>query len=156
MIFGNIDYLQKDQAVYPAVLIKALRYLKETDFSQMAPGRYEIDGARMFALVQEYQSAPKAEKKPEAHAKYIDIQYIAAGIERIGYAPYDAEDEVLENLLESRDLIFYKTVRGEMDLLLRTGNYAIFFPDDVHRPGCMAENGSRVRKVVLKIALETL
>ena len=39
----------------------ALRYLQETDFSQVAPDRYDIEGDDVFALVQEYDSKPKSE-----------------------------------------------------------------------------------------------
>ncbi len=156
MIFGNLGNLSKDKAYLAEALVKGLDYLQKTDFSKVAVGKYEIDGSSIFALVQEYQTAPKAEKKAEAHAKYIDIQYIDQGDEVISFALFSPESEVKENLLEQKDAIYYQTVKGEMDLHLSKGMYAIFFPDEIHRPGCNYQSGGQVRKVVVKIAMSLL
>ncbi len=64
----------------------ALDYLATTDFSAMEPGRYEIDGKNLFALVQAYESIPKEQGKWECHRNYIDVQYIAEGVELIGFS----------------------------------------------------------------------
>ncbi len=156
MIFGKLDDLSKDRTYLAKALLKGLDYLEKTDFSKLAAGKYEIEGSSVFALVQEYQTAPKTDKKAEAHGKYIDIQYIDEGKEVIGFAPANEGNEVKENLLEQKDAIFYATVQGEMDLILTKGMYAIFFPNEVHRPGCNFESGGPVRKVVLKIAMNLL
>ena len=39
-------------------------------------------------------------------------------------------------------------------LLMRTGDLAVFFPDDAHKPGCMAGGRDAVRKVVEQGATE--
>lgn len=156
MIFGKLDSLSKDKSYLPKALVKGLDYLQQTDFSKVAVGKYEIEGSSIYALVQEYQTAPKAEKKAEAHGKYIDIQYIAQGKEVIGFAPFSPESEVKENLLDQKDAIYYNSVKGEMDLMMSDGMYAIFFPEEIHRPGCNYEAGGQVRKVVVKIAMSLL
>lgn len=156
MIFAKLDSLSKDKAYLAKALVKGLDYLQKTDFTKVAVGKYEIEGSSIFALVQEYQTAPKTEKKAEAHGKYIDIQYIDQGNEVISFASFSPESEVKENLLEQKDAIYYKTVKGEMDLILSKGMYAIFFPDEIHRPGCNYESVGTVRKVVVKIAMSLL
>lgn len=156
MIFGKLDSLSKDKSYLAKALVKGLDYLQQTDFSKVAVGKYEIEGSSIYALVQEYQTAPKAEKKAEAHGKYIDIQYIAQGKEVIGFAPFSPESEVKENLLDQKDAIYYNSVKGEMDLIMSDGMYAIFFPEEIHRPGCNYEGGGQVRKVVVKIAMSLL
>lgn len=156
MIIGKLDNLAKDKTFLARPLAKGLDYLAKTDFSKVPAGRYEIEGSSIFALVQEYQTAPKTEKKAETHAKYIDIQYIDQGTEIIGFALANRSNEIAENLLETKDAVFYKTVSDEMDLIIGKGEYAIFFPDEIHRPGCNFGNGSNVRKVVIKIAAELL
>lgn len=156
MIFGKVDSLAKDKVYLAEALVKGLEYLQKTDFSKLAVGKYEIEGSSIYALVQEYQTAPKAEKKVEAHRKYIDIQYIVQGNEVIGFAPFSPESEVKENLLDQKDGIYYKSVKGEMDLVMSGGMYAIFFPEEIHRPGCNYENGFQVKKVVVKIAMDLL
>ena len=42
------------------------------------------------------------------------------------------------------------------DMLLRAGDYVIFFPWDIHAPLCHKQDPQRVRKMVVKVPLETL
>lgn len=156
MIFGKLDSLSKEKKYLAKALVKGLDYLQQTDFSKAAAGKYEIEGSSIYALVQDNQTAPKTEKKAEAHSKYIDIQYIVHGNEVIGFAPFSPESEVKENLLDQKDAIYYSSVKGEMDLILSDGMYAIFFPEEIHRPGCNYKGGGQVRKVVVKIAMSLL
>ena len=156
MIFGSIQNLETDRRVLPAALVRGLEYLRDTDFSKLEPGRYEIDGTAIFALVQEYRSAPKEEKKPEAHRKYLDIQYVFQGSEIICYGLENRMNEVLEDLLAEKDLLFFKSVQNEMDLILTEGMYVILFPQDIHRPGCRYGDGGQVKKVVVKISKNLL
>lgn len=155
MIFGHLSTMPKEKAAVSGVLQQGLEYLAETDFTSMELGRHDIDD-NMYALVQEYVTQPKAERKAERHAKYIDIQYIVQGEEAIGFALYSPEDEVSEDKLAEKDAIFYKTVKDEVELIMPAGTYAIFFPADVHRPCCISKKPEQVRKVVLKIKVSAL
>jgi YhcH/YjgK/YiaL family protein len=110
----------------------------------------------MVALVQDNLTAPKAERKAEAHRRYIDIQYVLSGKEIIGYGLANPADEVLDDQLEQKDAIFFKNIKQEIDLILTGGMYAIFFPADVHRPGCVYGEPSQVRKVVVKVLVSSL
>ena len=52
----------KNRQIYSAIsprIKTALEYISKTDFSSMEPGRYELDGSNMFALVQAYDSILK-------------------------------------------------------------------------------------------------
>jgi YhcH/YjgK/YiaL family protein len=156
MIFGSIQNLERDRKTVPKILLKGLDYIKNTDLSTLPAGRYEIDGNSMFVLVQDNQTAPKAERKAEAHSKYIDIQYVFSGSEIIGYGLSNPENEVSDDQLAQKDAIFFRNIKNEMDLILTSGMYAIFFPADVHRPGCVHSAPSQVRKVVVKVAVSSL
>ncbi|MDR3559833.1 MAG: YhcH/YjgK/YiaL family protein [Negativicutes bacterium] len=153
MIFGHIDHFAKARELYPQSLQKGLAFLRDTDFSAMSVGRHEIDGDKMFALVQEYQPDVKENRKAETHEKYIDIQYIVSGEEIMGYANLTATAEIAENRLADKDALFYKNVENETELQASAGMFAVFFPWDVHRPGCVKKAGALVRKVVLKIKM---
>jgi YhcH/YjgK/YiaL family protein len=126
---------------------KGLRFLAETDLAALPMGKLQIDGADVYAMVQEYDSKPRDQGKWEAHRKFIDIQYIAAGIERMGFAqlarvkpgPYNEEKDML-------------TADGQGDWVTTpAGTFVIFHPQDVHMPGMAIDNPSRVRKVVVKV-----
>jgi biofilm protein TabA len=156
MIYGQLKSFEQEKAAFSPALQKGLLYLKNTDFSTLSVGRHDIDGDTIFALVSEYVTEPKEDRKPEAHQKYIDIQYLALGEEMIGCSLLSSEYEVLQDELALKDLIFYKDVKQEVDMLLKPGVYAILFPNDVHRPCCMTGTTAKVKKVVIKIALATL
>lgn len=151
MIVGHISNFEKLQDIYPEILRKGLQFLKTTDFTKVDIGRQEIDGDNLFALVQEYQPDVKQNRKAETHVKYIDIQYVISGEEIMGYANLEESAEVVENCLADKDAIFYKNVQDEVDISVLPGMYAIFFPWDIHRPGCVRHSGVTIRKVVLKI-----
>lgn len=155
MIFGHLANLSKEKAAVSGILQAGLEYLAKTDFKSMEPGRYEISDD-MYALVQAYDTQPKAERKAERHEKYIDIQYVDQGEECIGFALLSPESEILEDKLAEKDAVFFKTVKDEIALVMPAGTYAIFFPADIHRPCCQSETVSQVRKVVLKIKVSAL
>lgn len=153
MILSHIDLLASDKARLPAAIVRGLEFLASTDISALPVGRVDIDGDAIFALVQEYETEPKERRRPEAHVRHLDIQYIAEGREVIGYTPINRGGAIAEDLLSQRDLMFYASVDGETDLVMETGNWAVFYPNDIHRPCCLAGTSGKVRKVVVKIRL---
>jgi len=131
-------------------LEQALTYLASQDFSSMETGRYDIDGHNVFALVQTYLTKPHPEGKWEAHRKYIDIQYLAEGEEQIGYA--DIQSLTVSQDYQVKDDVLLLQGSGSL-VHCRAGTFVILWPDDAHMPGLAAAEPSRVRKVVIKVAI---
>jgi YhcH/YjgK/YiaL family protein len=156
MIVSHLDTWEQEKSALSPVLQKGIEYLNAVDLARLSVGRHEIDGDNMFALVSEYQTAAKELKRPEAHRRYIDIQCIIAGEERIGCSHLSGRYEIVEEKLAQSDIVFYGAVDNETDIILTPGFYAVFFPGDVHRPGCISNEVSTVKKIVLKIAAELL
>lgn len=147
-----IDSL-KNAALYHGVtpgIRKALEYLAKTDFSGMAPGKVELDGRNLYALIQHYESKPRDKGLWEAHRRYIDVQYVAEGIESMGHA-------LLETMTVTRpyeDENDYALFSGKGDYVtVRAGMFAVFFPHDVHSPTLAWDAPAPVRKVVVKVAI---
>lgn len=130
---------------------KAFEFLKNHDFTKLDIGKYEIQGEEIFALVQEYITENEEEKSWESHEKYIDIQLIVEGQEIMGYVPVEGL-KVKEDLRPENDMIFYKETLKGSNIKFTIGDYAIFFPEDGHRPGCAFGECSKVKKVVVKVA----
>jgi len=127
---------------------KVFAYLKQTDFSNMEIGKYEIDRDNIFALVNEYNTKDESEGKLEAHKKYIDVQFVAKGRELMGYAPLENQKNINE-YNEQNDIIFFE---GEKSFIkVEEGMFAIFFPNDLHMPGINVEKSEFVKKIVIKV-----
>ena len=156
MIAGHLANWDKEKQLYAPALQRAMAWLQAQDLETLAAGRHVIDGDKLFAMVNEYTSEPKEKRRAEAHRKYVDVQYIAAGAETIGYARLEVDYAVLEDKLAEKDVIFYANPADETDLVLTAGMYGIFFPWDVHRPNCALDNPAPIRKVVLKISMDSL
>ena len=144
----------KNRQLYSVIsprIASGLEYIAKTDFSAMDPGRYELDGSNLFVLVQAYDSIPREQGKWECHRNYIDIQYIAEGVEQIGVntigkmnviTPYNPEKDI-------------EILGGDGDYVtLSKGAYGIFFPDDAHQPKIAPGNKpGPVKKVVVKVKI---
>ncbi|MGH4141017.1 YhcH/YjgK/YiaL family protein [Clostridium sp.] len=127
---------------------KALKYLQNTDLKKLEIGKHEIDGKNVIVVVSEYDAKNIEAGKWEAHKNHLDIQYVASGKEKIGYASID-EMKMIGEYNEQKDVMF---LQGEGDLLLlNEGTFAIFAPQDAHMPGIKVNNGQHVKKVVVKI-----
>lgn len=132
-----------------AGIARGLEFLAGTDVKALAPGRHEIDGDRVFALVSDYPPKPPSQGRWEAHRRYLDLQFVASGVERFGVAPIGR--------LESGDYIAEKDISwltGSGDYVtLAAGQFVIVWPGDAHMPGLDAGVPGPVRKVVVKIAV---
>jgi YhcH/YjgK/YiaL family protein len=135
----------------PPRLKRAVEYLRTTDLSTLAAGRFDVDGDRIFALLQDYTTRPAAETKWEAHRRHIDVQCVLAGSERMGYQ-HLSRATVTEPYDPDRDVAFFQP--GTDFLTVSAGMYAIFWPDDVHAPQGAAGEPASVRKVVVKVLVE--
>jgi len=128
-------------------LAKALRYLQTTNFRDFEPGKYEVDGAEIYALVQQFQTGSKEKECLEAHHRYIDIHYMVKGMEAIEVANVDdlkagEYDPVMD----------YMPMQGEANLItIHEGTFMIFYPQDAHMPGLSTESPQLVKKVVVKV-----
>ncbi len=154
MIIAKLENLIQ-QIPASSRLQKALAYLTTTQLDTLPEGRYEIEGDKVYALVQAYQTLPVDENaKFEAHRKYIDVQYIVSGVEAMGWA-------LLENMKVNKEYnpekdIVLGTCPPALATLTRVdaGSAAIFFPEDAHAPKLACGEPAPVRKVVVKVAIE--
>ena len=156
MIVGHINNVNQELCNFPKAIKKALAFLQENDCANLKPGKYAIDGDDIFAMVQSYVTKDKKDCRAETHAKYLDIQFLAKGQERMGQCAYSPSLEVEEDCLAERDARFYKNLPAENQVILSNGTYAILYPTDVHRPCCAIGKPEDVVKVVIKISVKSL
>ncbi|APG17156.1 YhcH/YjgK/YiaL family protein [Kosakonia radicincitans] len=154
MIFGHIS--QPNPCRLPAAIETALEFLRTTDFRTLQPGVVEIDGRTVFAQILDLTTQPREQQKPEVHRRYLDIQFLAWGEEEIGIAIDRGNNVIQEELLAQRDIIYYQGSENESFFEMVPGSYAIFFPQDVHRPACNKHRATAIRKIVVKVAIAAL
>lgn len=149
MILDTVENIDLYKGLHERLSV-GLDYIANTDFSTLELGKYEIEGDAIFAILQSYDSKEEGDCKLEAHKKYIDIQFLIEGQEYIGVEPL-ANQEVLEDKLESNDVVFYKGTAPKISLV--AGSFMVFFPTDVHAPGIKVAAPEKVVKVVVKVAV---
>jgi biofilm protein TabA len=127
---------------------EAFTYLKDHDLEQLPAGKYVIDGENVFATVTEGPNKDFDKTGWESHRKYVDLQYIIKGAEKIGIAQV-SKAEVIRPYEEARDAANYKT-EGEY-VIAKPGTFYLFFPQDAHRPGIKVEGFDTVKKITIKV-----
>jgi len=146
MIIDRIAHANLYTTLGPRVA-QAFDYLQKTDVASLAAGTYELDGRRLYALVQDYTTKPEADGKWEAHCRYADLQFVAAGSERIGFGPMTNFEQ--QDYNRDKDYVAI-TGTGEF-LTLESGFFMLLWPGEGHMPGIAIDTPQPVRKVVVKI-----
>lgn len=155
MIKDNLQHLAYYNYLNPDIKT-GLKYVRDTKFDELEDGRHEIVEGKIYANIQSYETKPESECKFEAHRKYVDIQFMIKGEEKMGTTSIDDFDET-EEYNEEKDVVFLSLKEEKKEnikvLHVREKEFAIFYPQDAHQPCMMIENPANVRKVVVKIAL---
>ncbi|MBR6098747.1 YhcH/YjgK/YiaL family protein [bacterium] len=149
MIVDNLDILYEYNVVPPEVL----EFIDKLTVNAM-DGEYYITDT-ITAKIESYTRKDQFEATLESHRKFVDLQFLIDGVERIDYAnidglvPYTKYDP-------DKDIIFYKKPKTEIGSVYLNGrNFAIFFPQDAHAPQITTlALQNNVKKCVIKIAVE--
>jgi biofilm protein TabA len=148
MVTDQLNHADRYTGLHP-LFSRAFEYLARPDLEGLAAGTYELEGRRLYSIVQDYVTKPMDQGKWEAHRQYIDLQFVVRGTERIGYAParrmeagaYDTD----------RD---FQALSGRGDFItLHRGDFVLLWPGEAHMPGMAAGDAGTVRKVVVKIGV---
>ena len=149
MIYDSLKHMEAYQGVHPGIY-KGLELLRDTDFSKLEDARVEVDGENLFYLLQSYESKP-ANDTPEAHKKYVDIQFLISGREKMGVgALEDMKEEVEAH--PDRDLWLYHGP-ASASFVLEGDKFMVAFPGDAHAPCIAVDAPEQVHKVVVKVKL---
>lgn len=151
MIFGDLTNFDKEEHLFPEAVRRGIDYIRRLDLGSKEPGKYELEGTLMYALVQEVHTRHASRQRLESHDCYADIQFLVSGEEKIGLIRHSPNMVVTENKLMSDDIAFYESGEAETEILLKPGKFAVFFPSDIHRPCCSAVEDRAIKKVVIKI-----
>lgn len=149
MIIDTVNNSSKYDAMHP-LFAKAFEFIKQTDLINAADGKSDIaEGLKAIFSNKTGVTAEASVAKFECHNQHIDIQLCIKGNEIIGWKP--REKCVTENggYNPEKDVQLY-TEQPDMYFQLTDGQFAIFFPEDVHAP--MIGDGE-IKKLVIKVKI---
>ena len=132
---------------------KAFEFLANTDLKNIEDGSYEIEGKTVYANVQSLKTKLIDEKKWEVHRRYIDIQYVISGEEKMGYGILEDFSEITQEYDEEKDVEFLNGNKFNF-VDVQEGDFVIFYPNDVHAPMLSVKEPEEIKKVIVKIAYE--
>lgn len=133
-------------------LARALEIIEGLDWDTVECGRYDVDD-ELYYVVQEYETKYPEQGRYEAHEKYVDIQYIVKGVERMEFAE-TSKLKVTEKYNPDKDVKFLEEPKVIDASIVEEGDYRIFYPEDAHRPGlCVNNTPAKVKKILAKILI---
>ena len=131
---------------------KAFEFLKNNDIGNMELGRHDIDGDKVYILVQQYVSKTIDHCGLEAHSKYADVHYVAEGFEYLGYTSLERAGKPITAYDPKADAVFFE--KECQYILLQKDDIAIVFPEDAHMPQKKALVPTPVRKACIKVLVK--
>ena len=130
----------------------AVKFLQTLDFDTLLPQKYEIDGSNVYAFFCEVNLVEPTAAKLETHNNYADIQIVTCGCEGMQYAPKDTLT-VNTQYNPDHDIAFYNDTENAQMLEVSAGEFALFMPQDAHKPNCFVGKGKQSKKLVVKVRI---
>jgi len=149
MIIDTIANAGKYFSAHP-LFAKAFEFINATDLLNAPDGKSDIEeGLKAIFSNSPGKTKEASLSKFECHDKNIDIQLCISGVETICWKP--REKCVIPNgdYNSEKDVRFYSDA-PDTSFQLTDGQFAIFFPEDVHAP--MIGEGE-IRKLVIKVKI---
>lgn len=154
MLFGNVNQLDLVPYIserFVNLINKAVELSKHSEL-----GKYDIGDDGVFVMLVEAETELREFRKSEIHKKYIDIQILLSGEESFGYSNNISEEAL--NLVElENDVMFFDDIENEQFIQLKMNDFAIFYPNQAHRPLCASNDKPiAVKKAIIKIPVSVL
>ena len=147
MIYDSLDHIETYKGLSEDLYL-GLEFLKNAT-PDIENGVHELN-SKVKAIVSEYETKKVNENGFEAHKKYIDIQYVLQGAERVCCLPIE-QLQLTTPYKEENDAAFYSTSTQPVGMTIGNGCFAVFFPQDGHMPCLSLDKPQKVKKVVVKV-----
>ena len=146
-----LDRLDKADRYLPLHLdfAPAIAFLRTRPLDRLPLQRIEVSGDSLYAMVSKNSGRKAADVRLEAHRKYIDIQYVIAGTEQMGWKSHTRCEKRETEYDGAKDFELFSDA-PDTYVTVHPGTLVIFFPDDAHAPGI---GTGEIHKVVIKVAL---
>lgn len=117
---------------------------------EISLGKHVISD-KAYINIEEYKTRDFI--KLEAHEKYIDIQFLIKGKEKV-YTTDKEGLKVSEEYNPEKDVAFYYTPIRNLNIsYLEPNKFILLYPDDAHSPCTMIDAPMDVKKAIVKIKI---
>ena len=117
---------------------------------QVSTGRAEIDGKRIYMVIDRSPARTRQTARLEAHRKYIDIQIPINQPEEMGWQAISQCTKIAQPYDAGRDVEFFADTPRSW-ITVPPGSFVVFFPHDAHAP--LVGQGE-FHKAVIKVAVD--
>ena len=149
MIIDTLANASKYFSLHPS-FAKAFDYINQNDVITLTDGIYETpEGLKVIVNTGIGKTAEASLAKFECHDKNIDIQLCVKGLETMAWKPREKCLTPNGEYNPDKDVRFFSDA-PDMSFQLTDGQFAVFFPEDVHAP--MIGDGE-IKKVVIKVKI---
>ena len=149
MIIDTIANAPKYFSLHP-LFAKAFAYIQQNDLVNTEIGKSDIaEGLKAIISNSPGKTKEASLAKFECHNKNIDIQFCIKGNETIGWKPREKCVTKNGEYNDEKDVQFFSDAPDTFFQLI-DGQFAIFFPEDVHAP--MIGEGE-IKKLVIKVKI---
>lgn len=127
----------------------AIDFLKNCDLKALTDGKTVIDQDRVFINVMEADLRTADGAEYEYHKRYADLQIDIDGSE---YWEWMSDAGMKKPFDETAD---FGSADGTMQCagVLGDGKFVLFLPNEFHKPSCISDTCTHVRKAVIKIKM---
>ena len=143
MILDRIENLSRYTALSERIG-QVQAFLEGCEAEKLPAGRLEIDGDRLYVLVQD-RVLGEGEPKFETHARYADLQLMVRGKAGYGWS----SDTEIGSMDPVKDIAF-GPARQEAAPVLTDGMFVVYLPGEAHAPDIF-EGEKNIRKLVFKM-----
>lgn len=148
MIVDTLCNLSRYRGLH-TTLDLAIDWLATHSLAELPDGRTTVDEDRVFINVMEAELRSPEDVDFEYHRRYADLQIDLVGSECWEYATHgDAADS-----FDADKDIGFATSLKHCGGTLGEGRFVLFLPGELHKPSCITENCTHVRKAVVKIEM---
>lgn len=149
MIIDTLNNASKYASLNP-LFAKAFDFINQNDLAILEDCVIQIeDGLKVIINTANGKTAEASLAKFECHDQNIDIQVCVKGLETIAWKPREKCATPNGDYNPEKDVRFFSD-EPDMFFQLTDGQFAIFYPEDVHAP--MIGEGE-IKKLVFKVKI---
>lgn len=155
MIFTNMNDEVQNKSLAKDIQF-CIEYAKRNGnkILSLVHGSYDVGYNDIKMNVGKYFTKSENEKFWESHKKYLDVQIMINGNEKVAIS--NIRNMEVKSFDSEKDLVILEGEK-EFDVVMKTGDVLVFFPNDVHKPELNiseTDNSGSIRKIVTKVVFK--